>query len=109
MNKKLYDSNSTMYVLGALLRQPTLIHDSKYILTESDFDGLHKIIFGVIYNLSVEGLTKINPSDVDLYLRQYTKQYQSYKQDNGLDYLQSIYGIVDATFESSQLKGSMGF
>ena len=51
MNKKLYDSNSTMYVIGALLRQPTLIHDNKYILTESDFDGLHKIIFGVIYNL----------------------------------------------------------
>lgn len=102
MNKKLYDSNSTMYVIGALLRQPTLIHDSKYILTETDFDGLHKIIFGVIYNLSVEGLTKINPSDVDLYLKQYTKQYQAYKMDNGLDYLQNVYGIVDATFEASQ-------
>jgi len=102
MNKKLYDSNSTMYVLGALLRQPTLIHDNKYILTESDFDGLHKIIFGVIYNLSVEGLVKIKPADVDLYLKQYTAQYQAFMKDSGLDYLQNIYGIVDATFEQSQ-------
>lgn len=100
--KRLYDSNSTMYVIGALLRQPSLIHESRYILTESDFDGLHKIIFGVIYNLSVEGFTKIKPLDIDLYLKQYTKQYEKYKNENGLDYLQSVYGIVDATFEMGQ-------
>ena len=31
--KRLYDSNSTMYVLSALLRQPTLLHEGKYLLT----------------------------------------------------------------------------
>lgn len=102
--KRLYDSNSTMYVIGALLRQPALMHENKYILTENDFDGLHKIIFGVLYNLSVEGLTKITPLDVDLYLKQYSKQYESYKKENGLEYLQSVYGIVDATFEESQFE-----
>ena len=102
MNKKLYDSNSTMYVLGALLRQSSLIHDSKYILTETDFDGLHKIIFGVIYNLSVEGLTKIEPSDVDRYLKQYKKTYDAYNKESGLEYLRNIHSIVDATFEQSQ-------
>jgi replicative DNA helicase len=93
-----------MYVLGALLRQPSLMHENKYILTESDFDGLHKIIFGVVYNLSVEGLTKITPLDVDLYLKQYSKQYDIYKKENGLEYLQNIYGIVDATFQESQFQ-----
>lgn len=102
--KKLYDSNSTMYVLGALLRQPSLMHENKFLLTESDFFGLHKIIFGVLYNLSAEGLTRITPLDVDLYLKQYSKQYEAYKKENGLEYLQNVYGIVDATFETSQFE-----
>jgi len=102
MSTRLYDSTSTMYVLGALLRQPTLMHENKYILTESDFDGLHKIIFGVIFNLSVEGLTKITPLDVDLYLKQYSKQYDAYSKEGGLTYLQMVYGVVDATFDISQ-------
>lgn len=104
MTKKLYDSNSTMYVIGALLRQPGLMHETRFILTENDFDGLHKIIFGVVYNLSVEGLTRITPLDVDLYLKQYSKQYNVYQKENGLEYLSNIYGIVDATFEEMQFE-----
>ena len=102
--KQLYDSNSTMYVLGALLRQPSLIHESKYILTDNDFDGLHKIIFGVIYNLSVEGATSIRPADVDIYLKQYTKQYETYKKKRGYDYLKNLYELVDYTFDTKQFE-----
>ena len=104
MEKRLYDSNSTMYVLGALIRDPSLVEKSSYILTESDFIGLHKIIFGAIYNLRAESINKITPLDIDLYLKQYSKQYDLYKKENGLEYLQNIYGIVDATFEESQFE-----
>lgn len=93
-----------MYVLGALLRQPSLMHENKYILTENDFAGLHKVIFSVIYNLSVEGVTRITPLDVDLYLKQYSTQYDFYQKERGLEYLQRVYGIVDATFEESQFE-----
>lgn len=104
IEKQLYDSNSTMYVLGALLRQPSLIHETKYILTENDFDGLHKIIFSAIYNLSVEGATSIRPTDIDIYLKQYTKQYEVYKNKRGLEYLKNIYELVDYTFDINQFE-----
>ena len=104
MEKRLYDSNSTMYVLGALIRDPALIEKNNYILTESDFIGLHKILFGAIYNLKAESIQKITPLDIDLYLKQYSKQYDIYKKENGLEYLQNIYGIVDATFEEAQFE-----
>ena len=100
--KQLYDSYSTMYVLGALLRQPSLIHETKYILTENDFEGLPKIVFGVIYNLSVEGVTNIKPTDIDIYLKQYTKQYEIYKKKRGLEYLKGLYELVDYTFDINQ-------
>ncbi len=101
---KLYDSNSTMYVLGALIRDPALIEKSNYILTESDFNGLHKILFGAIYNLQAEQINKITPLDIDLYLKQYSKQYDAYKKENGLEYLQNVYNIVDSTFEEAQFE-----
>ena len=104
MEKRLYDSNSTMYVLGALIRDPSLVEKSSYILTESDFIGLHKILFGAIYNLRAESIQKITPLDIDLYLKQYSKQYDVYKKENGLEYLQNVYGIVDATFEEAQFE-----
>lgn len=101
-NKQLYDSSSTMYVLGALLRQPSLVHESKYILTDNDFDGLHKIVFGVMYNLSVEGATNIKPTDIDIYLKQYTKQYDAYKKQRGLEYLKQVHDLVDYSFDINQ-------
>ena len=100
--KRLYDSNSTMYVLGALFRQPALIHESKYLLTEVDFDGLHKVIYSALFNVSLNGLTKITPLDVDLYLKQYNTLYETYKKENGLEYCQTIYELVDSTFEQGQ-------
>jgi replicative DNA helicase len=93
-----------MYVLGALIRDPSLVEKSNYILTESDFNGLHKILFGAIYNLQAEQINKITPLDIDLYLKQYSKQYEAYKKDNGLEYLQNVYNIVDATFEEAQFE-----
>ena len=100
--KRLYDSNSAMYVLGALFKHPYLIHESKYLLTEVDFDGLHKIIYSALFNVSLNNMTRITPVDIDLYLRQYTTQYETYKKENGLEYCQNIYDLVDASFEQGQ-------
>ena len=70
MSRRLYDSNSAMYVLGSLFHQPILLHEGKYLLTEVDFFGLHKIVFGALFNLSATGMMKITPLDVDLYLKE---------------------------------------
>ncbi len=100
--KALYDSNSTMYVLGALLRQPDLIHENQYILSTEDFDGLHQVLFGAVYNLSAKGVTTLIPADIDLYLRQYSTQYEKYKKENGFEYMNRLSELVDINFERSQ-------
>lgn len=98
----LYDSNSVMYVLGALLKDPHLLHETKYILTDADFLGLHKTLFVAIYNLSAEGFTFINPQDIDVYLKQYPLKYESYKKDGGLDYLLNISNLVEMKMDPGQ-------
>lgn len=99
----LYDRSSTMYVLGALLKQPTLVHENKYILTDNDFEGIQKIIFSSVYNLAVENtLTSISAQDIDFYLSQYPLQYEKYKKEKGFDYLLNLSSLVDVTFDDSQ-------
>lgn len=101
-NKKLYDSNSIMYVLGALIKNPIILQDGKYLLSEVDFFGLHKIIFGAIFNLHANGALKILPMDIDLYLKQFPNQYDTYTKERGLEYCQNLYRITEDQFETGQ-------
>ena len=49
---ELYDKSAVLIVLGSLIKKPSLLLDSKYNITESDFaERFHKIIFSSIYNL----------------------------------------------------------
>ncbi len=98
----LYDSNAVMYVLGSLMRQPSLAHENKYILTSEDFIGLHSVVFSAIYNLSMEVSGGIDPVNVDLYLKQYPTQYESYKKNDGFDYLLNLNALVNADFDLGQ-------
>ncbi|MFW5889546.1 MAG: DnaB-like helicase C-terminal domain-containing protein [Bacillota bacterium] len=95
-HKALYDSNAAMYVLGTLLRDPTILAENNYALTETDFLGLHKIIFGGIYNIAGDSdRDEILPQDVDLHLKQFERSYASYQKENGYEVLQAIYELVD--------------
>lgn len=104
MSRRLYDSNSAMYVLGSLFHQPILLHEGKYLLTEVDFFGLHKIVFGALFNLSATGMMKITPLDVDLYLKEFPVQYEVYKKENGLEFCQTIYSLFDKDIELGQFE-----
>ena len=49
---ELYDKSAVLIVLGSLIKQPTLLLDSRYNIVETDFaERFHKIIFSAIYNL----------------------------------------------------------
>lgn len=91
-----------MYVLGALFKQPTLMHESRYLLSEVDFAGLHKIIFGALFNISATGSNRITPLDVDLYLKQFPNQYDTYKKESGLEYCQNLFKITDEELQLGQ-------
>lgn len=87
----LFDRNAAMVVVAKLLNDPTIVHDTdNFRLTVNDFDTeFYKIVFGAIYNLAVDGAETLSPKDIDLYIGQYSKQYQVYKAEEGYEFLQS--------------------
>ena len=63
-----------------------------------------KLFLVVFFNLSANGVMKLTPMDIDLYLKQYTTQYEFYEKENGLEYCQNIYSLIDANFEEEQFR-----
>lgn len=84
----LQDTRSIMNVLGALLKKPDLLIESKIELEPNDFPVyFHKLTFGAIKKLYNTGTRNIDPSDVDTFLSNYKKQYKIFEKNNGLEYL----------------------
>lgn len=98
-SKDLYDANASTYILGALMKNPLLLEDDKYILSKDDFfQQLHQIIFVAIYNLEKSGSKTLVPSDIDRYLASFEAGYAYYKQNRGFEFVQQCYqNIEDST------------
>ena len=92
MSKGLFDKNTAMMVISGLVKNPILLHNQeKYRLTTNDFDNdFYKIIFGAIYNLSMEGVESIDPIDIDIYIAQYQQQYKVFQDNKGFDFIKEL-------------------
>ena len=89
----LNDTNSSMQVLGCLIKNPLILAENKkYILKENDFDTpLSKLVFIAINNLFVKyHLEEINLIDIDNYLQQNEAVYNNFKKYNGIQYLKEV-------------------
>ena len=101
IKKDLFDTNASLYVLSCLMRDPLLLQNEKYAFVKTDFyKPLQQMVFYAIFNMAQEGVEKITPSDVDLHLKQYTAQYEYYKQNKGYEFVLQCY----QTTEGSDLK-----
>ena len=78
-----------MQIIGCLIKEPTLLLDPKvYINEKLDFtEKMHRLIYGAIYNLFSNAAMSISPIDIDNYLSNYSVNYEYYKNNNGLQYL----------------------
>lgn len=83
------DKSINIQILGALMKNPLLLSDTKYSITPDDFSsGFEKQIFGAIYNLFLNGIETINVIDIDSYLQNYEGIYQNFISHNGIEFLQ---------------------
>ena len=91
----LSDKNAIMQVIGTLMKTPILLADGKYILTKNDFDlPLARNIFLGISNLFQNyKMEKISIVDIDNWFQQIEVNYESFKQQNGLQYLKDCVAI----------------
>lgn len=96
IKKDLFDTNASLYVLSSLMRNPLLLQEDKYCLLKTDFcKPLQQIVFSAIYNLSQNGVEKITPQDIDIYLSQYSAQYDYYQANKGYDYITQCYQTTE--------------
>lgn len=91
----LSDRNAMMQIIGCLIKSPFLLMDGKYILIKNDFDvPLAKNIFIAISKMVLNDQMEITSiTDVDSYLQQNEAVYESFKKQNGIQYLKDCYDI----------------
>ena len=92
------DKTSVMQIIGSLMKHPQYLSESdRYQLTLDDFYyKFHRYIFAAIENLYRGGANRIQPIDVENYLQTNAAAAVSFKDNNGIEYLQ------DAEFLSEE-------
>lgn len=87
----LYDKSVALQILGDLIKNPSLLIEDKYKISDEDFeDRLHKIVFGCIKNLYLSGVQLITPIEIDTYLSNYSAQKQVFDTNNGIIYVENL-------------------
>lgn len=67
--EKYYNPQASCQVLGCIMKKPSLMKSSNYILDIDDFIGnRHRTLFFCVYNLISQGLQEIKISDIETYL-----------------------------------------
>lgn len=100
IKKDLFDTNASLYVLSCLMRKPLLLQDEKYAFVKTDFyKPLQEMVFYAIYNMAQNGVERITPQDIDLYLKQYSTQYEYYKKEKGYEFVLQCYQTAEGSDE----------
>ena len=84
------DKSTVLQIFGALMKHPQYLSETdKYNLTPDDFYyKLDKYIFVAIDSLYRNGATRIQPIDVENYLKTNESATVVFKQQKGIEYLQ---------------------
>ena len=93
---KYADKMAEMQVLACLIKDPMLFSDNKYKFNVDDFsDQFHRILFGAIENIALNGAQSINYIDIDQFLKNYPTQYKVFSDNQGPDYILNMLELVD--------------
>lgn len=94
----LTDPNAVLQVIGNLIKNPIILADTKYILTEKDFDlPLAKTVYMAIRNLfSNYRVESVTITDIDNYLQTNEAIYDNFKKQNGIQYLNDCVDLCNS-------------
>ena len=100
IKKDLFDTNASLYVLSCLMRKPLLLQDERYAFVKTDFyKPLQQMVFYAIYNMAQQGVERITPQDIVLFLHQYDSQYTYYKENKGYEFVIQCYQTAEGSDE----------
>ncbi len=98
IKKDLFDTNAALYVLSSLMHNPLLLQDERFVFTKTDFyKPLQQMVFYAIFNMAQNGVQKITPQDIDLYLHQYETQYEYYQKEKGYEFVSQCYQTAEGS------------
>lgn len=87
-NPKFYDGDAAIKVIGGIMNDPGLLDSGEYVFKEQDFcNELHRVLFGAIYNMHLEGAQVFNPETIEEYIRKRPKSWSTYSANKGTDWL----------------------
>lgn len=99
----IYNREEALNLLGNICNDLNILRDRKYDIVISDFDDLfHKLLFGVLTNLSLEKDVKsVDGLMVDSYLRNFPVQYETFKANNGVEIVERLKTVKCASLDYS--------
>lgn len=85
----LIDNQTIGQCLAALITDPMLLDEHNF--EKEDFaEPFYMLIYSTVYNLYNSGVNVIDIMSIDTYLSNYNKQYKSFQENNGYDYINGI-------------------
>lgn len=89
---KLQDKKAILHVLSGLMADPNKLSKTKeFPLDTGDFpEKFHKIVYGAMANLFLDGVRKLSPIEIDGYLSSYTEQYRIFNDNTGYKFLEKL-------------------
>lgn len=100
----LLDKSAVAQVLGGILKDNSLMLTDQYKLDPSDFHNkFATICYSAIKNLSTQGMENITPMEVDIYLKDFPNQYETFSgkdgvnKQNGIEFLQKCMDFCDVS------------
>ena len=94
----LYSENMSMFLLGCLANDPSLIRGGKYPLDKNDFSPnvFHYHLYAVINNLALQGVEEITEIDIDQFIQPYEATKEIIYDNDGLMFIRKIKELSNA-------------
>ena len=100
MNREVQNMNyknvvSETEVIGNIFLNPSLLDKEQYYFSEMDFSSeLNRTLFGAMFNLHQNGVTKFEIKDIENYLSDKVKSKAVYDFNKGDDFLKELSSSV---------------
>lgn len=102
-NKALHDVTTENSIIGYIMNFPSLLLEEEFPLTVDDFHNKrNQVVFGTVNNMAIEGVNKVSPQDVDIYLRRFPEQYALYEQNQGIESLITVANATDSVLDKAK-------
>jgi len=96
----MYDFTMAERAIGCMILNTDLANSKEYPFSVNDLDpdpkfAIHRILYGTLNHLNKKGVKKATIQDIDTFIKPYKKQYQTFLDFDGVEYIRTIEGLAE--------------